>query len=70
MVSSPIIQLSGSFQLGGILQELNFLRKYKQEKKHLRKNIDKVVIKGTWPETCLVHLVFLLLRNADFQVII
>lgn len=70
MVSSPIIQLSSSFQLGRILQELNFLSKCKQEKKHLRRNIDKVVIKGTWPETSLVHLVFPLLRNADFQVII
>lgn len=62
--------LSGNFQLGEIEQELNYVRKFKQEKKHCRKNIHKVVIKDMWPENSLVHLVFLLLRNADFQVVI
>ena len=68
VVNSPVIPLLGSFQLGGIEQELNYVRKYKQEKKHLRKSVDKVVIKGTWPANSLVHLAFLLLRKADFQV--
>lgn len=45
-MSLPNVQMSGNSSLEGSKQDVNYVRRCKQEKKHLRKNTGKVVIKG------------------------